>query len=301
MQLFKLEVKPDWQEFDRRRTHEYIQLWRSLQGLVIGSTAVMIILSALPLSWQFEFTLRTTLSFVLFLTFSLWIIYQSQISNLWRMVVIFLLLVGASVIAGYTFEWPPKGGVTDTGLHLSLPVAILIPFISWSILTWSYRRFPNQMRRLGFFPEQWPINLLIGLLAGGILGFHFLISTLILTGRGVPLISVAPQMLWTFLFQVGLAALGEEFLLRGIGFQLLYEEEQNNFWSVAGRIALLDLLIYIVPMFHSAWSMMWVWVLLYQVVFSFIVTFLRHRQGSLVACIMCSVIFHTLLALVALW
>ena len=301
MQLFKFEVKPDWQEFDRRRTREYVQLWRSLQGLVIGSTALMILLSALPLPWQLEFTLRTILSFVLFLSFPLWIVYQSQTSNLWRVVVVFMLLVGASLIAGYTFAWPPESRVSDAGFHLSLPVAILIPVISWGILTWSYRRFPTQMRRLGFFPEQWTINVLIGFMAGSIIGFHFLISTLLLTGRGGPLISISPQMLWTFLFQIGLAALGEEFLLRGLGFQLLYEEEQNNFWSVAVRLALLDLLIYIVPMFHSTWSMLWVWVLLYQVVFSFIVTFLRYRQGSLIACIMCSVIFHTLLATVALW
>jgi len=301
MQLFKLEVKPDWQEFDRRRTREYVQLWRSLQGLVIGSTAVMILLSALPLPWRLEFTLRTTLSFVLFLSFSLWIVYQSQIHNLWHMVVIFVLLVGASLIAAYTFAWPPESWLSETGLHLSLPVAILIPVISWSILTWSYRRFPTQMRRLGFFPEQWTINVLIGFMAGSIIGFHFLISTLLLTGRGGPLISVAPQMLWTFLFQVGIAALGSEFLLRGLGFQLLYQEEQNNFWSVAARIAVLDLLIYVVPMFHSVWSMAWVGLLLYQVAFSFIVTFMRYRQGSLIACIVCSVIFHTLLATVALW
>ena len=301
MQLFKLEVKPDWQEFDRRRTREYVQLWRSLQGLVIGSTAVMILLSALPLPWRLEFTLRTTLSFVLFLLFSLWIVYQSQIRNLWHMVVIFVLLVGASLIAAYTFAWPPESWLSETGLHLSLPVAILIPVISWGILTWSYRRFPTQMRRLGFFPEQWTINVLIGFMAGSIIGFHFLISTLLLTGRGGPLISVAPQMLWTFLFQVGIAALGSEFLLRGLGFQLLYQEEQNNFWSVAARIAVLDLLIYVVPMFHSVWSMAWVGLLLYQVAFSFIVTFMRYRQGSLIACIVCSVIFHTLLATVALW
>jgi len=301
MQLFKLEVKPDWQEFDRRRTREYVQLWRSLQGLVIGSTAVMILLSALPLPWRLEFTLRTTLSFVLFLSFSLWIVYQSQIRNLWHMVVIFVLLVGASLIAAYTFAWPPESWLSETGLHLSLPVAILIPVISWGILTWSYRRFPTQMRRLGFFPEQWTINVLIGFMAGSIIGFHFLISTLLLTGRGGPLISVAPQMLWTFLFQVGIAALGSEFLLRGLGFQLLYQEEQNNFWSVAARIAVLDLLIYVVPMFHSVWSMAWVGLLLYQVAFSFIVTFMRYRQGSLIACIVCSVIFHTLLATVALW
>jgi len=301
MQLFKLEVKPDWQEFDRRRTCEYVQLWRSLQGLVIGSTAVMILLSALPLPWRLEFTLRTTLSFVLFLSFSLWIVYQSQIRNLWHMVVIFVLLVGASLIAAYTFAWPPESWLSETGLHLSLPVAILIPVISWGILTWSYRRFPTQMRRLGFFPEQWTINVLIGFMAGSIIGFHFLISTLLLTGRGGPLISVAPQMLWTFLFQVGIAALGSEFLLRGLGFQLLYQEEQNNFWSVAARIAVLDLLIYVVPMFHSVWSMAWVGLLLYQVAFSFIVTFMRYRQGSLIACIVCSVIFHTLLATVALW
>jgi len=47
--------------------------------------------------------------------------------------------------------------------------------------------------------------------------------------------------------------------------------------------------------------MAWVWLLLYQVAFSFIVTFMRYRQGSLIACIVCSVIFHTLLATVALW
>ena len=301
MQLFKFEVKPDWQELDRRRTREYVQLWRLLQGLVIGSTAVMIIISALPLPWRFEFTLRTTLSFVLFLSFSLWVVYQSKPGNLLRMVVIFTLLVGASLIAGYTIAWPPEARLSDTGAYLILPVAILIPVISWGILAWSYNRFPSQMRRLGFFPEQWPINVLIGLMVGSILGFHFLISTFLLTGRGGPLISIAPQMLWTFLFQVGLAALGEEFLLRGVGFQMLYEEEQNNYWSVAVKIALLDMLIYIVPMFHYAWSMMWVLVLLYQLVFSLIVTFLRYRQGSLIACIMCSVIFHTLLAMVALW
>jgi hypothetical protein len=301
MQLFKFEVKPDWQEFDRRRTREYVQLWRSLQGLVIGSTAVTILLLALPLPWQLEFTLRTALSFVLFLSFSLWVVYQSRNHSFWRLGLIVVLLLASSLIASYTLAWLPEGRVGGTALHLPLPVAILVPVIGWGILAWSYRQFPIQMKRLGFYPEQWSINVVIGFAAGSIIGLHFIISSLLLTGNGGQILSRAPQIIWTFLFQAGIAALGSEFLLRGLGFQLLYEEEQNNFWSVAVRIALLDLLIYIVPMFHPVWSMTWVWLLLYQVAFSFIVTYMRYRQRSLIACIICSVVFHTLLATVALW
>jgi len=301
MQLFKFEVKPDWQEFDRRRTREYVQLWRSVQGLVVGSTALTILLLTVPLPWQLEFAIRTSLSFVLFLAFSLWVVYQSQNHSLWRLGGIVLLLLASSLIASYTLAWPPEGRVSETTRYLPLPVAILVPVIGWSILAWSYRQFPIQMRRLGFYPEQWSINVLIGFMAGSIIGLHFLLSSLLLTGNGGHILARAPQFIWTLLFQAGIAAIGSEFLLRGLGFQLLYEEEQNNFWSVAVRIALLDLLIYIVPMFHSAWSMTWVWFLLYQVAFSFIVTFMRYRRGSLIACIVCSVIFHSLLATVALW
>jgi hypothetical protein len=301
MQLFKFEVKPDWQEFDRLRNREYLQLWRSLQGLVIGSTAATILLSILPFPPPLEIALRTTLTFVVFLTYSLWVIFRSENHSIRWLASISLLLVVASLVAGYSFPWPPDESIGGAWPHLTLPVSIVIPVIGWSILAMCYRHFPAQLRRIGFFPEHWPFHLLIGFAAGSIVGFHFLISNLLLTGNGGQFITRMPQILWTFLFQIGIAAIGVEFLLRGIGFQLLYEEEQKNFWSVAAKLAILDLLIYIVPMFHPVWSATWVWLLLYQVAFSFVVTFLRYRQGSLIACIMCNVIFHTLLASVGLW
>jgi membrane protease YdiL (CAAX protease family) len=301
MQLYKYEVKPDWQEFDRLRNREYLQLWRSLQGLVFGSTAATILLSILPLPAQLEITLRTALTFVVFLTYSLWVIFHSENHSIRWLLPISLLFIVSSVVAGYSFPWPQDESLGVIWPHLVLPVSIVIPVIGWSILAWSYRHFPSQLRRIGFFPENWPFHVLIGFAAGGILGFHFLISNLLLTGNGGQFIIRMPQILWTFLFLIGIAAIGEEFLLRGVGFQLLYEEEQNNFWSVAGKLALLDLLIYIVPMFHTEWSTTWVWLLLYQVAFAFIVTFLRYKQGSLIACIMCNVIFHTLVASVGLW
>jgi membrane protease YdiL (CAAX protease family) len=301
MQLLNLTVRQDWQELDWHKTTQYRKLWRLVQITILLASIVSVFLAFLPLAWPVGIVLRISFTFSLFVAFSVWTVYHERSNSLRVPIFIYTIFVCAAIIAGFTSGGP---AVFQPGEYFSpWPVGFIlfVPVIGWLALSWSWAQFPTQYKRLGLHLDKWLINLFTGLATGGSLGFHFLLSTYLLSGFSNPDIQNGSMLLWTLCFRIGLGALGEELLLRGVCFPFLYERTSHNLWKTAVQITLLNFLIYLAPVMLTSGVFWAAWMSVYLIVFSFIVTFLRHRQGSLISCIACNVTFNVIISMVVKW
>lgn len=300
MQLIDIKVRDDWQESIRQRMVENTRLWRLVQLVAILSAGSVFLLSLLRLPSPWEIILRFSLSFALFLTFSLWTAYRSQPGSFRTVLLVFSLLIFASIIAGYTFL-PAINHSAAYSFSWPIQLVVFIPAIGLLILKWSGERFPAQIKQLGFYAEQWSLNAIVGTSTGGSLGFHFLLAAFLLSGFSDKEILDLPFFFWTTFFRLGLGALGEEFLLRGVAFPLLFERSEQSFWKTAWQIAVLNVLIYIVPVMQMPGAFWGTWMVAYLLVFSITATFLRYRMGSLISCITCNIAFNMVIVTVIQW
>lgn len=298
MQLFNYEVRQDWEEFDRKKNIQFTWLWRLIQIGVILSTLAVIMISMTAMSTTWQMIAALLLSFVFFLAISLWTVYRSEKYSLRTTLAVFFLLSGMAIIAGYTRPLPSPFVPGATVSIWPYQLALFIPAAGFGILIWSFRNYPVQMRRLSLSNEQLPAHLLVGTSAGGILAFHYLLTTYLITGVSNPLLEKLPVITWTFFVYSGLAALGEELFLRGVCYFLLYEESHSAIWKATWQIMFLNILIYLAPFPDTAGTFWWVLMLAYRAAFSLIATWLRYRRESLIPCIACNVIFQALIAMV---
>lgn len=298
MQLFDLEIRQDWQELEHLRINEHIRLWRLIQFVVIVSTAAVFLVSFLPLAAPWGNVLHYSLTFAFFLAFTLWSVCRSEVGSPRIFFFTYLLFVGAAVIAGFTSNIPAAGTTRPVLPPWPGQFVYLLPLMAWFVLIWSWKQFPALMSHLGFFPDRWVLNIIVGAASGGSLGFHFLLAAYLFSGLSSNNLLSLSVFSWTLFFRLGLGALGEEFLLRGMAFPLLFEKSDHSFWKAAWQIAVLNVMIYIVPILNIPGTFWGLWMMIYLVVFSFISTLLRFRHGSLFACIACNITFHLVIGMV---
>lgn len=303
MRLIKFEVREDWQEFSQQSRAQSEKLWRSAQLVVLLSIAASTLNSFLKLNGFWQVVVHSAFSGALFIGFALWQVYRSRRDAIPLLALTGLGLTGAVLLAGRSAPAALPAAAASGAFSWQSGLGLLAPVVVWSFLVWVLRRFPTQMKSQGLWMDRWLTSLILGVAAGGSLGLHFLLATYLLPQGNLPPAVDAARWTWFVGYLIALAAPGEELLLRGIAFTSLYENARYGYWRIAGQIAFLNLMIYIVPVFQTnADAPFWVfWILFYRLVYSFMVTFLRFRQGSLLLCIICNVTFNALIAIFHPW
>ena len=294
MHFLNLQVRRDWQEFELQRVTAYQKLWLIIQGLVILSVLTVFVLSEQAFSYPWNEVLRTIFSSVLYLLIPFWVIYRSGEKEYRKISITALIYIGAGVLSWFTY---PSSLKPEMVHFSSLPVffVLLVPLVSGMWVLIASQGLPRKIRALGLVADSWLLNILIGVAAGGMLGLHLLLTTILLPGSKFPMMPDGSALLWLLCFQVGLSALGEELLFRGLGFSLLFDGLKNPLWMVAIQLTVFNVLIYLVQAFISPTIIAGLIVVLYRLLLSLLNTAMRHQQGSLIPGLISNVILSTVL------
>jgi hypothetical protein len=294
MHFLNLQVRRDWQEFELQRVTAYQKLWLIIQGLVILSVLTVFVLSEQAFSYPWNEVLRTIFSSVLYLLIPFWVIYRSGEKEYRKISITALIYIGAGVLSWFTY---PSSLKPEMVHFSSLPVffVLLVPLVSGMWVLIASQGLPQKIRALGLVADSWLLNILIGVAAGGMLGLHLLLTTILLPGSKFPMMPDGSALLWLLCFQVGLSALGEELLFRGLGFSLLFDGLKNPLWMVAIQLTVFNVLIYLVQAFISPTIIAGLIVVLYRLLLSLLNTAMRHQQGSLIPGLISNVILSTVL------
>lgn len=291
MDKLNLIVRKDWREHQFQLAAENTQLWRIGQLIILLSALAVfwITLFGLPPLWQNFW--RFALSFSVFLTFSLWFIIRKEPDSLRLTLLVFAAFLSLAAAAAYLDPRVPSG-ISDILPYWTVIVSLGIPAASWAIMLPIFRRFPISARRMGLHLTDWHINVLIGLMSGGALAIHLLFTTSLLPADSVVRLSFSRSALfWSFSLLAGLWVPGEEFLFRGLGFHLLYEEANNTFLNTVVRITLLNVLLYLVLALQNPSITLGVVTIVYRTGLSFINVFLFYRRKSLLPCMVANLVF----------
>ena len=294
MHFLNLQVRRDWQEFELQRVTAYQKLWLIIQGLVILSVLTVFVLSEQAFSYPWNEVLRTIFSSVLYLLIPFWVIYRSGEKEYRKISITALIYIGAGVLSWFTY---PSSLKPEMVHFSSLPVffVLLVPLVSGMWVLIASQGLPRKIRALGLVADSWLLNILIGVAAGGMLGLHLLLTTILLPGSKFPMMPDGSALLWLLCFQVGLSALGEELLFRGLGFSLLFDGLKNPLWMVAIQLTVFNVLIYLVQAFISPTIIAGLIVVLYRLLLSLLNTAMRHQQGSLIPGLISNVILSIVL------
>ena len=294
MHFLNLQVRRDWQELELQRVTANQRLWLIIQGLVILSVLTVFVLSEQAFSYPWNEVLRTIFSSVLYLLIPFWVIYRSGEKEYRKISITALIYIGAGVLSWFTYPASLKPEMVHFS---SLPVffVLLVPLVSGMWVLIASQGLPQKIRALGLVADSWLLNILIGVAAGGMLGLHLLLTTILLPGSKFPMMPDGSALLWLLCFQVGLSALGEELLFRGLGFSLLFDGLKNPLWMVAIQLTVFNVLIYLVQAFISPTIIAGLIVVLYRLLLSLLNTAMRHQQGSLIPGLISNVILSTVL------
>lgn len=299
MELFKYEIRQDWQEHDRLVSSSQHHLWRVAQLITLFAAILCYAIGIANLRWPWSTALQSGLSSAVFLSFALWVVHREGRSGKIAALVLSALLLAC----GFATALSKPSAPGQSGL-LPIQFAGLAGLVIWVVCLWSWRSRPEEMRLAGFHFRHWAGQILLGLAAGASLGLHFMLTANHWLDRSVALDN--PQYsLWALLFLIGVSAPAEEFFLRGAAFRLLYDESESSYWQVAFQISLINLLIYLVPLYFMSsngiapWIV--IWILLYRLAYSLTVTFLRQQRASLLACIACNLVFNGVMMVFFPW
>jgi hypothetical protein len=292
VQSLKTTVRDDWQEITQRANAENILIWRVVLILLGSSTLTALLIGLLPLPGPWQDFLRTAVSFSLFCVFALWSIYRSENKARQITLVLGLLFVGSAAIAAFTRPLPAGSG---TSPPWPLGLAILIPIFSGFALAWSHRVSPAGTRSLGLIAEGWFVSLIAGAAAGGALGLHLWLTSGVAPNREL---FDLPRLIWALCYYIGLQALGEELLFRGLSFPLLSQRLHNGLWTAVAKVVILNLLVYLALVPQSSNMVIGLWIVVYRVALALTALLFRYWHRSLVSCLAANVVFSTLTAMV---
>jgi membrane protease YdiL (CAAX protease family) len=145
-------------------------------------------------------------------------------------------------------------------------------------------------------------NILIGGLAGGILGLSFITLVIFLLPVGYKFTPLASgNIIFAIIFQLFLSALGEEFLLRGLAYTSLYERGQEPIGKTLLLISFINLVMYLVQIARFIGTSFSIWLVIYRCAFGLLATVLRYRQDSTISTISCNLLFNLLVASILPW
>jgi membrane protease YdiL (CAAX protease family) len=150
--------------------------------------------------------------------------------------------------------------------------------------------------------NRFAFNVLVGGLAGGVLGLSFFVLSSYLLPNGItfgPFASI--NIIFAIFFQLLLSAFGEEFLLRGVAYTSLHERGQQPIEKTLILISLVNLLIYVIQVARFIGTSYSIWLAIFRFTFGLIATVLRYRQDTTVSSITCNLIFNSLVASILPW
>lgn len=299
--LLEVTVQPNWRDIERQAETQRLQLWRAVQAAVALATLTALLARLLLPAWPWHGLLHMAL-----FTGISWLLPLATVMEasrrptpLWPTLLASALLLAAATLLLYTTAPNPLDANPLAGSLGNLPfLALLVPIIAWSLLAYAGRRFPRGMRGLGFVSRQLWLNLLIGAAAGTALGLYFLLSATFLPGPapGAAGPAAAGLLVWTFCYQAGLQAPGEEMLFRGLAYRLQFPPTTRNTLLPALWIVGLNTLLYLVPASRLPSPLAAAWLLLAGAALATFTTFLRHRQQSLWPALAANVVFGLFLA-----
>jgi hypothetical protein len=296
MQFLRLLVRQNWQVFREETRAENLRLWRTLQSLVILSSVLFLGVDILPADWRsLELPWLLASVVVYFLITALFVLRNLNIRKIY-LALGFTLLAVMVFVAWYTSP-SPFGASQQTQADWLVLVSPVILAGSAFLLANAERIIPDQLNRLGLNFKNLPYNFLLGVLAGGTLALHLLVTTLYVPNVSHNSWTNWRLVFWTVVVQAGLVSLGEELLFRGVGFSLLDVDLNLNFWQVAAQITLLNSLVYLVQILHSPNLIIGLLILFYRATLSLINVYLRYRQDSLIPCWTSNLIFSVVLRL----
>lgn len=295
--LVDIKVRQDWQEVTQRLLFQRNRLWRIAELAIIAATLVLLFHTLFLPAVPWHDVLRTILFSSILWLLPLWLVYSrvgySLAATVLRVLAVFLLIAGVVAIAYATLPGVGVQSWLDT-----LPI-LAVPVITWTWLIIMRRRYPVPLRMMGLTAQSWPINIVIGVAAGLLLGLHLLLATTYLPATR-PQPAWSPELLlWVLCFRVGISATGEELFFRGMGYQLLYDGTPRSLWSTIARVSLLSLPVFLAPLWDGQPEALApvLLLLIYSVAFSALATLLRHHQHSLVPGLACNVVFSLFLML----
>ncbi len=227
--------------------------------------------------------------------FMLWRQKEENALKIALLVYLFNLAVMASV------DYLTKGGLRQE-LHLSPRIHSprllwgLLMLLPWLPLALLARRYPAGAQRIGLGATGWRENVLIGLLAGGLLGAHML---LVVTALGKKLIlNPWPYLVWLLGYELGIQSLGEELFFRGFLFNYLHNYRGAGFWSSAFLSGFLNILVYMVKALWVSYAPLTLGAQFYILTMAVVNAALFRLRGNLLICWASNAVFSLLASLV---
>lgn len=298
--LVDVTVRQDWQAIAQEIAGQRQRLWRAAVAALVAVTILAFATAGLWPGWPWRGALEAVLFTAIFWLFPLYYVFRSV--GLSLAAVILRLLAAALLLpigVAIVYTTIPDNG--DPSFWPGALTVLLVPTITWSLVFAIRRRYPIPLRLLGMTFERWPINVAIGAVAGLVLSLHLLLISSWLLVRELQGLPEPALLLWAFSFRLGLSALGEELFLRGLGYSVIQGSQGRSLLGTLVQIALLNLLIFLVPLLNSQPSpFASVLLLAYGAAFAVTATLLRYTQRSLLPSLACNVVFSLFLIVLLL-
>ena len=245
MSLKAFHVRKNWAELTRRMEEDRRTIWRVVFGIVALSAIMTLIIQRLPLSVALESTIIEAISFCLFYAVVTWYALRFKKEAKWVVLGIYIWVLLSAVLFNYLTKAGLPGPLHGNQRVYSptLYFSTLL-MLNWIALGWLIHRYPREVKAVGLDLSRPKLKVLYGLLAGGMVGGHFIFTasfSKMLSFSLKPL----PYLTWQLFYELGLRSLGQELFFRGLVFNYLYRARQWGFWAAALLASLLNLSIYL--------------------------------------------------------
>ncbi len=290
MEFLKLRVRRDWQERRWRGFLRQLGVWHTVRLLLVVLMLVGLLLYLLPTSQALQAGAQLYLVSAPLLVLTFWGIEYLETGSLWRTGLAF----GAYSLA-WGIAYLGRSWEEDTLASLPLWTNVLVPVVSWTTSIFLLKSIPHTAERLGMIPEELARDFALGALVGGALGFHYLYTLSAVRSFHVVLFKW-DSFFWYLCYLIGLRALGEELLFRGLIYNsILQSLPQREFWLPVLKITLFNALIHLMVV-QGTGVLIGGWILVYMTCLSLMNFHLRHRRKRLLPCLVANVVFNLCLS-----
>lgn len=224
--------------------------------------------------------------------------------RLWQQIV-FLVVLVTSVTFILSFILQPSWfgwGAIRTIFIPALYIIASIYFATQAARSHTQVNSKTLLLILGLRTSNLAYKITIGGMAGGILGLNFILLTIFIIPNEKLFDQYANIGVYVVvLTQLVIVAIGEELLLRGVGFSCLYERGEEAMWKTVIMIAIINTIMYSVQLGRFVGTSFSVWLALFRFSYSILATFLRYQQDSTITSLASNLAFNSILAVILPW
>jgi membrane protease YdiL (CAAX protease family) len=229
---------------------------------------------------------------------------KKKSQGLWQQIFILVVLV-TSVTFIISFIYQPSWlgwGAVRTIFIPALYIIASFYFATQAAKLHSQSKSKTLQFILGLRTSNLFYKITIGGMAGGILGLNFILLTIFLLPNEKLFDQYANIGVYVVvLLQLFMVAIGEELLLRGVGFSSLYERGEEAMWKTVLLIAIVNTIMYGVQLGRFIGTSFSVWLALFRFSYSVLATILRYQQDSTITSLACNLAFNSVLAVILPW